>query len=172
MDLHISETGNGGDLQMKGNDICVIFGLENMPYLGIFGGNIEGSTTGPKVENQQSNDWWGNNLLMPNNPSIQFNSTAEKMLQEVALNSSGRVKIEQALKKDLEFMSDFADILISSSITATDKLEIALKVNEPKNLQAKEFAYIWEQTETDDDSACTVIPTLGDFNIDFNIDFN
>jgi hypothetical protein len=37
-------------------------GIENMPYLGMFGGNIEESTVN-KVEKLQSFDWWGNNLI-------------------------------------------------------------------------------------------------------------
>jgi hypothetical protein len=77
MDLAIIETGNGGDLQLVGNDLAMVNGIENMPYLGMFGGNIEESTVN-KVEKLQSFDWWGNNLLMPGNQSIQFNSSFGK----------------------------------------------------------------------------------------------
>jgi len=40
MDLEIVETLNGGDLLIKNNDLSMIEGLQNMPYIGMFGGNV------------------------------------------------------------------------------------------------------------------------------------
>jgi hypothetical protein len=125
-DLAVIETGNGGDLQLIGNDLAVVGNIENMPYLGMFGGNVEQSTTDTLVAD--SKDWWGNGLLMKSNPSIQFNSTVERVINKTALTSSGRVVIENAIKNDLQFLLPQATITVSVSIVATDRLNVNIKI--------------------------------------------
>lgn len=147
-DLRLIETGNGGDLELIGRDLSMVGGFENMPYLGIFGGNLEAITDGPKKENEQAFDWWGNNLLMPNNQSIQFNSLLENTLQNVGLTSAARVVIEQIILRDLQFMLSFSEITVSTSIIATDNLKIAIAIKQPDNLEDKQFVYIWDATNS------------------------
>jgi phage gp46-like protein len=131
MDFAIIETLNGGDLVLKGNDLVVVDGIQNMPYLAMFGGNVEQSTKN-KITEEQSFDWWGNNLLMPSNQSIQFNSITEKVINTTALTSSGRVTIENAIKDDLKFLSDFgAEVSVTVSITATDRIDVNIKITQP-----------------------------------------
>jgi hypothetical protein len=38
-DILIFETGNGGDMMLRNNDIVTVEGYENQPYLAMFGGN-------------------------------------------------------------------------------------------------------------------------------------
>ena len=147
MDLSIYETGGGGDLVLQGNDLESTNSLFNMPYLALFGGNVDSSTPTTRPVNEQAFDYWGNSLLMPNNIEIQYNSLTEKALNETSLNSSGRIKIEQAVKKDLAFMSDFADITVLVSITGIDRVKITINVQEPTNNQNREFVYIWDATK-------------------------
>lgn len=149
MDLEIIETGNGGDLVKKPKDLSVVEGFENMVYLALFGGNVEASTPTERIESEQAFDFWGNVLLMGNDPKIQFNSLTERTLGQVALNSSGRILIEQAVKKDLEFMADFALIKVVVSIISTDRIAIGVQITQPDNLQRKEFIYIWDATQAE-----------------------
>ena len=144
MDLQIIETGNGGDLAKNGNDLALVFSFENMPYLAMFGGNKE-AVTRPRLPTEQAFDWFGNSLFFINDQSIQFNSLTEKALDEIPLTSSGRILIENEIKKDLQFMQAFAEITVKTSIPATDTLLINIKIQEPDNLQAREFIYIWQQ---------------------------
>lgn len=147
-DLRIIETGNGGDLELIGRDLSMVEGFENMPYLGMFGGNVEASTAGPKLANEQAFDWWGNNLLMFNNQSIQFNSDLERALNQIPLTSAGRVQLEQIVYSDLKFMLPFAELEISTSIIATDNYKIEIKIIQPDNLEDKQFVYIWDATNS------------------------
>ena len=62
-DLVIYETGDGGDVQLQGNDLATTSGITNQPYLGWFGGNTDASTTGNELEGEQKLDWWGNSVL-------------------------------------------------------------------------------------------------------------
>ena len=149
MDLKILETGNGGDLSKKSKDVSVILGLQNMPYLAMFGGNVKESTPKKRFSNEQAFDYWANNLLFPNDDSLQFNSLTERILNETALTSSGRITIENAVKKDLEFMNPFAKVTASVSIIGLDKIQIYILIQQPNNLQKKEFVYIWDATKSE-----------------------
>jgi phage gp46-like protein len=149
MDLKVIESGNGGDLVKNPKDLAVISGLGNMVYLALFGGNTEASTPTRRLPSEQDFSWWGNSLFFPNDPGIQFNSLTERRLNEVALTSSGRVQIEQAVIKDLEFMKDFAEVEVSASIPATDQIEIYVKVTQPDNQQEQEFTFLWDATNNE-----------------------
>lgn len=149
MDLKLVETNNGGDIIKNPKDLQVIYGLENMPYLALFGGNVNASTPVRRLSNEQAKDWWGNTLFFPNDAGLQFNSLTEGVLQNVALNSSGRVQIEQAVLSDLAFMKEFAEVSVSVSIPATDRVEISITIQEPDNQQAKEFTFLWDATKNE-----------------------
>lgn len=127
-DVSVIETLNGGDLQQVGNDLAVVYNIENMIYLGMFGGNVEASTDNNAVQ-IESFDYWANSLLMFNNPSQQFNSLTERTINSVPLTSNGRVLIENAIKKDLEFFKDLGGVVtVSVEIVATDKIKVSIRV--------------------------------------------
>jgi phage gp46-like protein len=146
-DLKIIDIGNGGDAVLQGNDFVTIDGFQTMVYLALFGGNVQSSTIGERPENEQQFDWWGNRLLFNDNQKIMFNSQTEKLLNEIALNSSSRVKVEQTVRSDLSFMNDFADVSVRAAITDVNRIEILIKISQPNNQQDKEFIYIWDATK-------------------------
>lgn len=148
-DLKIIETGDGGDAVLLNNDLVLIDGFQNMPYLGMFGGNVEQSTTGTIEPNEQQFDWWANNLLMQNDYSIQFNSLLEKTLKSVPLTPSGRLEIINVVKDDLSFFKDFSTISIDARIVSVDMIEINIKIQEPNNLESNDFTYIWNATDNE-----------------------
>lgn len=130
-DLAILETGNGGDLSLKGNDLAVVSGFQNMPYLGMFGGNVEQSTTNIKVAD--SKDFWANDLLMKSDQSTQFNSTVEKTINSTALTSQGRITIENAIKNDLKFLAPQALIKVTVTIVSTDRINVNIQIKVDTN---------------------------------------
>lgn len=146
-DLALLEGGNGGDVQLLGRDLAVVYGWQNMPYIAMFGGNVKQSTPRTRNAEEQNFDWWANSLLLPNEPEAQMNSLTERMLLNVALNSSGRLQIEQAVKKDLEFMKPWANITVEVSITGPDRVRIYILVKKPDGLQQREFVFLWNGTE-------------------------
>ena len=147
MDLEIIETGDGGDVVTKAKDLSIIFGFENFVYLAMFGGNIESSTPSIRIPSEQAFDFWANNLLMPGDSSIQFNSQTERILKSNALTSSSRLIIQQAVERDLAFMKDFATVNVVVQILATDKLLIACRILQPDNLQTQDFIFIWDASK-------------------------
>jgi len=149
MDLQLVEAGNGGDLFLLGNDLAQVQGFENMPYIGLFGGNVEQSTPVTRVANEQDFSWWGNALLMPNLSTQQFNSQTERLLNNISLTSGNLPAIQNAVVADLQFMQPFAIIDVTVSIISVNTVKIAISIKEPGNLTAKEYLYIWDGTRGD-----------------------
>ncbi len=148
MDLEIRESGNGGDLRLNGNDLATTDGLFNMPYLGLFGGNVEQETLPDtaSVPGVLNLDWWGNNLLLQDQPEIQFNSEFERGLNQIALTTSGRAELESIVGRDLEFLRQLSDLEFSISLTGNDKLELDISFTEPEDLQEQNFKFLWDGT--------------------------
>jgi len=145
MDVAIIETLNGGDAQLNGNDFALVDGFENTIYLAMFGGNPGFSTPTTRKEGEQLFDWFGNRLFMLNTPTQQFNSLTEHTLNTVALNSQGRILIENAIKQDLQFLQEFGKVEIEVSIISDDKLKILIRIIIP-NGQTKITIVNFEKT--------------------------
>ena len=134
MDIAIVENENGGgDWQLVGSDVGTVLGLENQPYLAMFGGNVLESTTNNVVK-LESFDYWANNLFDFSNQNAQLNSSTERILNTTPLTSRGRVIIEDAIKDDLKFLNAFAKIDVSLVIVSDDiiKVELIIKQNNNK----------------------------------------
>lgn len=176
MDIEIKETKSGGDFVMKKRDVSIIEGFQNMPYLSMFAGNVEQSTPLTRVAGQQAFDWWGNTLFFNNDQSKQFNSNTERTLKSVALNSAGRIQIEEAIKQDLQFMAPFANREVSVSIIGPDSILIGIRITKPDNLAQQTFAYIWdatvdELTEQEVSNSGQVQTPSGVFDLTFDSSF-
>lgn len=146
-DLLMQESGDGGDLVLKGNTVTLAHAFQNMPYLGMFGGNVEASTTGPKQPGEQAHDYWGNYLLMSQSPELQFNSNFERSTYTTAISSAGRIQLERAVEEDIEFMTVFSELTVSVSIIDVDRIKIFINIQEPENLQSTDFVYIWDKAK-------------------------
>lgn len=143
-DVLILETLNGGDLNKIAGDLALSRGWENMPYIALFGGNPKQSTPIERVDGEQNFDWWGN--AFESDAGVQINSETERVLSQVNLNSNGRILIEQAVIKDLEFMTEFANVGVDVSIISDDRVQIDISIIEPTNLQNNQYRYIWDST--------------------------
>jgi phage gp46-like protein len=149
IDLKVIEEGNGGDLELVGKDLATITGLQNMIYLAMFGGNVEASTPSERIPSEQDFSWWGNALFMDGEQEVQFNSLTERTLKTTALTSAGRIKIEEAIKKDLECLNSFAITTVSVTLPTPDRVNINIRIQEPPNQQQKEFVFIWDGTKAE-----------------------
>lgn len=128
----IESDGNGGDVQLMGNDLAVILNTENQVFLAFFGGNKEQSTNPSNIP-ADSKDYWANGLFMPSDPSIQFNSETERALDNTPLTSSGRGIIENAMKKDLEFFSVFGTVDVRVEIVSDDRINAFIRTKQSKS---------------------------------------
>lgn len=148
-DILIYESGSGGELSVQNSDIALIEQLYNQVYLALFGGNVAVSTLGNEPAGIIREDWWGNALLFPNDPGSQFNSQTELALLQNALNSTGRVNIERAVKADLSYFGSIADITVNVVILSTNQVQIAVTLSQPSSQQNKTFVFIWDNAKNE-----------------------
>jgi hypothetical protein len=115
----------------------------------LFGGNVEASTKGNEIPTEIREDWWGNSLIFADRNKKQFNSETEKTLNNTALNSSGRIKIERAINQDLNDFKSICDIKVSVSILGVNKLKISIFLQKPNSKQDKVMQIIWDSAKTE-----------------------
>jgi hypothetical protein len=143
-DILLYENGSGGNMLVLNNDISLVQTLFQQCYLLMFSGNIEADTTGDELPTQIREDWWGNELFFSSQKDKQFNSSTEKVLDSVVLNTSGRIDIERAVVKDLESLRKLADISVNVVILSSNKVEINIILQQLLNSQDKSFQFIWD----------------------------
>lgn len=152
MDLSIYETGNGGDIAQKGNDLELVNGLLNQPYLSMFGGNVEQSHGDQDEfeERVERFDFWGNQLLFPNDKQQQFNSEIERAIQEIPVTSQGRFELTQLLKEDLRHLDPAGVVEAEIVLNGHERTLINVIIKEPGKTEVNEFKYLWDGLRLED----------------------
>lgn len=121
IDLLLVELGSGGDCILRGQDLVTTTGIENEPYISMFGGK----------------EYWANNLLMGDAP---FLATTEQVLREVPLNSAGRISIERAVQADLlALKNSITGTEITTTLTILKDNFLSIEIN----FGGKQFYYLW-----------------------------
>lgn len=132
-DILFLETGEGGDLSLQNNDIVTTDSIINSIYIALFGGNIEQNTTNDIEVGVERSDWFGNAL------GLDYNSNFERTLLEVALNSAGISKLENAAKEDLKYLNDIVEYTVNITIDSIDRMTLIV------SLQNVKVKYIFDQ---------------------------
>lgn len=112
-DIFIFESGGGGEVVIRNNDLVTVNGYENMPFISMFGG---------------AKGWQNDLLLLGNNRHL---AQTENALNTIPLTSAGRILIEQAILLDLEtFVNDIPNSTVSVSTTINkNRLDVAITIN-------------------------------------------
>lgn len=145
LDVMVFESGSGGEWNLKANDVEYISGLTNQVYLALFGGNIEQNTDEGLADVEQRHDYWANAFILDEH---QYNSTFERTIMNVALNSAGVSKLENAASEDLKYLEAYADIAISGAVTGLGKFELTVQLDEPSGISTK-LKFIWDATKNE-----------------------
>lgn len=148
-DLHLFESGSGGELSLLNNDLELSESLFQVIYISLFGGNLEASTKGNEVDGQERFDYWGNQLLFSEQPQKQFNSETERVLNTTVLNSSGRILIQQAVETDLNFLNQIAQTQIEVSILDENQLQILIRMQALSNQQTTTLTFVYNNASNE-----------------------
>tara|TARA_R110000822_G_scaffold123489_3_gene257897 strand:+ start:7986 stop:8462 length:477 start_codon:yes stop_codon:yes gene_type:complete len=148
-DIHLTEFGSGGELSILGNDLVLSEELLQAVYLALFGGNVEASTKGNELETEERLDWWANSLLYPSEKTKQFNSFTENALSNIVLNSAGRIEIQRAVEKDLEFLANIADVNVEVSIATYNRLDIRVQLIKKSNQEEKNLQLVFDNASNE-----------------------
>lgn len=146
MDFVIFETLNGGDLSVQDKDVALTASFWPIIYTALFGGNPGFSTVDGSDDDEQRHDWWGNIFL--DDPNERINSATEKSLTTTALNSAGRVAIEQAVKNDLSALSALGGVEVAVVIEAQDRIIIEIGITETTTKVEQRYRILWDGTRS------------------------
>ena len=135
-DLLLTETGNGGDLVIRDNDLVLTSNLSNQIYLALFGGNIVDDN------GEQFNEYWANAEL---SDESKYVSQFERTLNEVVINSSGLQRLHEAANKDLEFLKKYVNYTLELSILNKDSISLYIDIKAPNNVENK-VSIVWNST--------------------------
>ncbi len=143
-DILLYDNGTGGDIHISGNDLALGETFFQSIYLALFGGNIEASTIGNELKEQERKDYWANELFFKDNREKQFNSETENILSKTALSSKGRIEIKKAVEKDLRFLTSIVDVFVDVSILTHNRVEIKIRTTKKSNSEQKEFQLVYD----------------------------
>lgn len=142
-DIHIYESGDGGELAIINNDLVLVETLYQQVLLALFGGNVEANTA-TTIASEEKFDYWGNNLFWPNRPSKQFNSNTQRVLRDVVLNPEGRLRSISAINEDLSYLTQLANVEVDVRIVTKSRIEIMINFTRRDNQESRVFQLIYD----------------------------
>lgn len=148
-DINLHESGSGGEMAIVSNDLLIGESLYMQVYLALFGGNVEANTIGNELLSEERFDWWGNPLFFREVPTKQFNSNTERALQNVVLNSSGRLEIIQAVSTDLEYLNNLLNYTIDVSFPNLNHILISINFSQKSNLEDKVLQLLYNNAKNE-----------------------
>lgn len=109
-DVLMVSYADGADAVIEAEDMVLTSGMETAIYLALFGGG----------------DYWANGLLAADG---KYSSKTEQVFKSVALNTSGRLAIEQAIKDDLQLLASEEGLELSVMVKiAIDRADIQIQL--------------------------------------------
>ena len=148
-DINLYETGSGGDIAIINGDVHLSESLFQTVYLALFGGNVEADTLGNEIDTQEREDYWANSLLFGQSTDKQMNSTTERTLSSVVLNSQGRLDIQRAVEVDLDFLNKVATFSVNVLILTVDSVSIEIVLQNPVNQTVEQLQFVWDNAKQD-----------------------
>ena len=148
-DILLRETGSGGDFAILSNDLVLSDTLYQPFYLAMVGGTLWANTKSKDLDNEERFFYWGNSLIWSTQKNKQFNSETERALQESVINSSGRLKVLQAVKNDLAYLANVINFEVQVNLLAQNKLSITITFTEKSNQQDKSLQFVFDNSKSE-----------------------
>lgn len=123
-DVLLRQTADGGNITVEAGLFLLSEGLETAVYLSLFGGNEQDPAN---AESDQQ--WWGN--LGEIEPARTYRSETQYLLQALPAIPSNLLRIEQAARRDLQWMLDEGvakSASVAASIPALNRVVVDLNV--------------------------------------------
>ena|SRR5690606_23129134 len=122
MDLKLTASPDGGDIEIVNGQITLDEGPETAIYLSLFGGNHDDSGD----ESDDAKQWWGN--LATDVDAEKYRSRTQQVLRGLPATSANLVVVRNAATADLEWMRGvvFDEIAATASIPARDTVRLSI----------------------------------------------
>ena len=128
-DVFLFQTVNDGDVLFQNGDLVLDGGLRTAAYLSLFGGNVEDGG-----HDKTNYEWWAN--LSETDTALQYRSETQHLLQAIQLTSNNLLRIEDAAKRDLQWLIDKGHTKaieqVIASIPAVNTLKLVIDIDEIK----------------------------------------
>lgn len=132
-DVLMKQENDGGEIEFINGQPVMTGGFENATYLSFFGGNEDddGSKDNPLT-------YWGN--FLEDDPSKKYISETQYLLRGLPATSANLIKIEEAMKRDLQW---FLDTKTANKIEVLAIIPALNKINLSGSIfaQGKEFNF-------------------------------
>lgn len=123
-DVLLFQTNDDGEITVTNGIVQMTGSFETAAYLSLFGGNEDddGSKDNPQT-------WWGNLGIV--DAAEKYVSETQNLLQAIPATSANLLRIEEAVKRDLQW---FLDLSIASSVTvvvsipALNRLKVVVRI--------------------------------------------
>lgn len=148
-DINLHESGNGGEMAIVSNDLLIGESLFQQVYLALFGGNLEANTLGNELLTEERFDWWGNSLFFSENQNKQFNSNTEKTINNVALNSQGRLQILNAINEDLSYLNELLSYDVNVQLFEVNKIRIIINFIPKSNQENRVLQLVYDNAKNE-----------------------
>jgi len=139
-DVLMFQTNDGGEVTFIDGQPIMTRGFETAVYLSLFGGNREDD--GSEGNNLQ---WWGNFIVT--DPMEKYKSETQYQLLKLPITSSSLLRLEEAAKKDLQWMLDekiASSIEVSVSSPELNLVRFDIKINAEGKEENFNFTLNWK----------------------------
>jgi hypothetical protein len=94
-------------------------------------------------------DWWGNSLFFGENQNKQFNSNTEKTINNVALNSQGRLQIVNAINEDLSYLNELLSFDVNVQLFEVNKVRIIINFTPKSNQENRVLQLVYDNAKNE-----------------------
>ncbi len=133
-DVYLYQTPDDGEININNGIVEMNGGLETAVYLSLFGGNEEDDG---RPTNQ--NSWWGN--LNEVDTAKQYRAETQYLLQSIPATPGNLKKIEDAIKRDLKWLSEYkiaSSVVVTVSMPALNTVKIIIDIEGSSRLEFQE----------------------------------
>jgi len=139
-DVLLFNTVDGGEINVVDGQPEMTGGFETAVYLSLFGGNEDddGRPNNPKT-------WWPN--VEEEDPSKRYVSETQNLLLGLPLTSGNLLKVEEAVKRDLQWMKNeniISKLEVFASIPDVDKINISITIEAEGKEENFNFTINWK----------------------------
>ena len=123
-DVNLFQTDDDGEISVVNGVVQMTGSFETAAYLSLFGGNEDddGSAGNPQT-------WWGNLGVVDG--AGKYVSETQNLLQAIPATSANLLRIEEAVKRDLQWFLDLSvasSVTVAVSIPALNRVKIVVRI--------------------------------------------
>lgn len=139
-DVKLFQTDDDGNITVENGLVEMSGGLETAAYLSLFGGNEDDDGR----DNNPAN-WWAN--LDEVDPTRQYHSETQNLLQALAATTGNLRRIEDAAARDLAWFVDSgvaSSVTVSASIPGINRIKLTIDIEAIGQESSFEFVENWK----------------------------